>query len=194
MLQSKMTYNQYYNSFNYNLNYHHNISQGMSNVFNNKNNRTLPLPIKNTPYSYEEEYAILALNSKRVYKATYVPKVLSTMNYDNINKTIRSESTSLAEVNLNKEDLLTLKNKNQENNSSEKKKRINMNTKYNLNNKCKVCEKVCQSPSALKIHMAIHSDGKPFKCFFCDKFISKFASNRNRHMKQVHQWDNKRKD
>lgn len=56
-------------------------------------------------------------------------------------------------------------------------------------NCCKTCNKICQSPSALKIHMAIHSDGKPYKCYFCDKFISKFASNRNRHMKQVHQWE-----
>ena len=185
-----MTYNQYYNSLDNNLNYHHSIPQGLSNVFNNKNNRTLPLPlpVKNTPYSYEEEYALLALNSKRVYKATYVSKVLNTMNYDNTNRSIRSESTSLAEVNLSKRDILTLKEKKEE------KIHNDVSTKYNLNNKCKVCEKVCQSPSALKIHMAIHSDGKPFKCFFCDKFISKFASNRNRHMKQVHQWDNKRKD
>lgn len=59
----------------------------------------------------------------------------------------------------------------------------------NQQNCCKTCNKICQSPSALKIHMAIHSDGKPYKCYFCDKFISKFASNRNRHMKQVHQWE-----
>ncbi|XBW36965.1 hypothetical protein QEN19_002545 [Hanseniaspora menglaensis] len=56
-------------------------------------------------------------------------------------------------------------------------------------NVCKICNKKCQSPSALKIHMVIHSEGKPFKCYYCNNFISKFASNRNRHMKQVHGWD-----
>lgn len=89
------------------------------------------------------------------------------------------------------------------NNNNKNKKNINNHHHHNtLNSKkphslnqqniCKVCNKVCQSPSALKIHLAIHSDGKPFKCYFCDKFISKFASNRNRHMKQVHQWDNRK--
>lgn len=196
-----MTFNQYHNSFNHNINPYkpnnyitnHNGSRSISNVFNN-NNRTLPLPVKSSPYKYEKEYAILALNSKKMYKAKHIPKVMNTMNYDNSkNKTFRSKSTSLEDV--NKNTLFNFKKEELPNEKLSERSESNLKNihNYNPNNTCVVCEKVCQSPSALKIHMAIHSDGKPFKCFFCDKFISKFASNRNRHMKQVHQWDNGRK-
>ena len=196
-----MIFNQYHNSFDYNMSpqkpnicfIHHNVPRNISNVFNN---RMLPLPVKSSPYTYEKEYAILALNCKKVYKAKHIPKVVNTMNYDNTKtKIFRTKSTSLEEV--NKNTLLNFNRRKKEPPSEELLEKSESNSKnihkYNLNNTCHVCEKVCQSPSALKIHMAIHSDGKPFKCFFCDKFISKFASNRNRHMKQVHQWDNRRK-
>lgn len=206
MNKSNMNFNQLHNSFNLNIDRHRtnaysykqpNVPRNISNVFTNNNDRTLPLPVKNTQYKYEKEYAILALNSKRVYKSKNMPIVLNTMNFDNLkNKTFRSQSTTLEDANFNKHEIFNIQPKKEEvkDKLHEKRELNQINTsKSNSNNKCSVCEKMCQSPSALKIHMAIHSDGKSFKCFFCDKFISKFASNRNRHMKQVHKWDNGRK-
>ena len=37
---------------------------------------------------------------------------------------------------------------------------------------CKVCDKVCRSPSVLKVHIRVHSAERPYMCKICDKPFS----------------------
>ncbi|GMR49865.1 hypothetical protein PMAYCL1PPCAC_20060, partial [Pristionchus mayeri] len=51
---------------------------------------------------------------------------------------------------------------------------------------CSECGKKLSSKYALKIHMLVHSDKKPFKCPHCDLFF-RTKINRRYHIKTVHQ-------
>ena len=37
---------------------------------------------------------------------------------------------------------------------------------------CKVCDRVCRTPSQLKVHIRVHSGEKPHMCKICDKLFS----------------------
>ena len=40
---------------------------------------------------------------------------------------------------------------------------------------CKVCDKVCKTPSELKVHIRIHSGERPYMCKICDKLFSQIS-------------------
>ena len=52
---------------------------------------------------------------------------------------------------------------------------------------CKVCDRVCNTPSELKVHIRVHSGERPYMCKICDMLFSR-ESHLTGHMR-IHTGD-----